>query len=223
MQPQGEDAVPADNRPRWRRRSEARPGEILDAALDLFAEKGFAGTRMEEIARRAGVTKGTVYLYYPGKEDIFRAVVQESVIPSLQQAERLVAEHTGDSASLMRGLLLNWWERYGSLRMAGMAKLLMAEAGNFPELSHHYAEAVILRARRLFVSVLQRGMDAGEFRPLPALETARLAIAPLAHAAAYARSLAAFDPDPVDLGRYLELHIDIFLRGIAAEAPRSDA
>jgi AcrR family transcriptional regulator len=206
-----------DEAPRWRRRSEARPAEILDAALDLFVEKGFAATRMEEIARRAGVTKGTVYLYYPSKEDVFNAVVSDSVVPRVAEGERMVAEHTGTATELLRSLLSNWWTQFGSKRMSCMGKLLMAEASNFPELTRHYVEAVIVRARRMFVTVIEKGIATGEFRAVNPVDTARLAIAPLAHATAYLRSLAAYDPDPIDIQRYLNLHIDIFLRGIAAE------
>jgi AcrR family transcriptional regulator len=209
--------VPNEEAPRWRRRSEARPAEILDAAIDLFVEKGFSATRMEEIARRAGVTKGTVYLYYQSKEDVFRALVHDSVIPRIEEGERLVAEHTGSATELMRTLLTRWWERYGSERMGCMGKLLMAEASNFPELTRHYVETVIVRTRRLFEEVLERGIRSGEFRQVPTADTARLAIAPMAHAITYLRSMAAFDPDPIEIRSYLNLHIDIFLRGIAAQ------
>jgi AcrR family transcriptional regulator len=203
--------------PRWRRRSDARPAEIIEAALDLFVEKGFSATRMEEIARRAGVTKGTVYLYFPSKEDVFRALVQESVLPRIEEGEKMVAEHTGSAQDLLRLLITSWWARYGSDRLGCMGKLLMAEASNFPELTRHYVETVILRGRRLFEQVLERGIRSGEFRSVPVTATARLAIAPMAHAVAYMRSMSAFDPDPIDIDAYLELHTDILLRGLAAE------
>src|SRR3954462_1610964 len=91
--------------PRWRRRSEARPGEIVHAALDVFVEKGFAAARMDEIARRAGVTKGTVYLYFPSKEDLFRAVVEDLMGPNLETGERLVADFVGPTPQLLRELV----------------------------------------------------------------------------------------------------------------------
>src|SRR3954462_9440261 len=72
---------------RWRRRKEARPGEILDAALDCFAERGFAATRLEDVAARAGVTKGTAYLYYASKEDLFKAVVRGYLVPVIASLE----------------------------------------------------------------------------------------------------------------------------------------
>jgi AcrR family transcriptional regulator len=206
-----------EDAPRWRRRSDARPGEIVEAALDLFVNKGFTATRMEEIARAAGVTKGTLYLYFPSKEDLFQAVVHENVLPRLEMGERLVATHTGTNAQLLRELVHAWWEKMGDSRLSCMAKLMTAESANFPELARYYVEEVVLRARRIFESVLRRGMENGEFRAVPLHDTARLVLAPLVQSAAYRHSMLAFDPDELDMEKYLDLHLDIFLRGIAKE------
>jgi AcrR family transcriptional regulator len=207
--------------PRWRRRSEARPGEIVLAALDLFVEKGFSATRMDEIAKRAGVTKGTVYLYFPSKEDLFRAVVEEMMGAQMETAERLVAEHTGPTRELVAELIRAWWRVGGSSRIACMGKLITGEASNFPELASYYVEHVVVRARRVFEAALRRGIERGELRDVPLNYAARLAIAPLVQASIYQRSLQAFDPDGWDMEQYLELHIDLFLRGVAKE-PEND-
>jgi len=208
--------------PRWRRRSEARPGEIVEAALDLFVEKGFAATRMDEIAKRAGVTKGTVYLYFPSKEDLFRAVVEEMMGPNIEAGERLVAEHEGTATELVRKLIGAWWELVGNSRVACLSKLMTGEAANFPELAQYYVDHVVVRARRIFQAALQRGIDGGEFRPVPLTDTARLAIAPLVHVSIYKRSMFQFDPEGCDMERYVNLHIDIFLRGIAREPEKEN-
>lgn len=208
--------------PRWRRRSEARPGEIVEAALDLFVEKGFAATRMDEIARRAGVTKGTVYLYFPSKEDLFRAVVEEMMGPNIEAGERLVAEHEGTATELVRKLIVAWWELVGNSRVACLSKLMTGEAANFPELAQYYVDHVVVRARRIFEAALRRGIDGGEFRPVPFTDTARLAIAPLVHVSIYKRSMFQFDPEGCDMERYVNLHIDIFLRGIAREPEKEN-
>ena len=76
-------------RPRWERRKEARPAELLAAALELFVEKGYAGTRLDDVAQRAGVSKGTLYLYFENKEDLFKAVVRESEIGRASCRERV--------------------------------------------------------------------------------------------------------------------------------------
>ncbi|HEX8395031.1 MAG TPA: TetR/AcrR family transcriptional regulator [Longimicrobium sp.] len=213
--PQSESETP----PRWRRRSDARPGEIVEAALELFVTKGFTATRMDEIARAAGVTKGTLYLYFPSKEDLFRAVVHETVVPRLEMGERLVAGHTGPAADLLRALVHAWWEKIGDSRLSYMAKLMTAESANFPELTRYYVEEVVLRARRIFASALRRGIESGEFRgDLPLHDAARLVLAPLVQGAAYRHSMLAFDPEPLEMTTYLDLHMDIFLRGIAKTA-----
>lgn len=207
----------SDEAPRWRRRSDARPGEIVQAALELFVNKGFSATRMEEIARAAGVTKGTLYLYFPSKEELFQAVVHENVLPRLEMGERLVATHTGGTAELLRQLVHAWWEKMGDSRLSCMAKLMTAESANFPELTRYYVEEVVLRARRIFQSVLRRGIESGEFRQVPLNDAARLVLAPLVQSASYQHSMLAFDPDRLDMQKYLDLHMDIFLRGIAKE------
>jgi AcrR family transcriptional regulator len=201
--------------PRWRRRSEARPGEIVQAALDLFVEKGFSSTKMDEIAKRAGVTKGTVYLYFPSKDDLFRAVVEEMMGPNLEMGERLVAEFTGPTAELIAELIRAWWRVGGGSRIACLSKLLTGEASNFPALAQYYMDQVVVRTRRIFEAALRRGVERGELRDVPLNDAARLAIAPLVHASIYQRSLLPFDPDGWDMERYLELHIDLFLRGLA--------
>jgi AcrR family transcriptional regulator len=203
--------------PRWRRRSEARPGEIVQAALDLFVEKGFSSTRMDEIAHRAGVTKGTVYLYFPSKDDLFRAVVGEMMGPNLETGERLVAEATGPTRELIAELIRAWWRVGGSSRIACLGKLITGEASNFPTLAQYYMDHVVVRARRIFEAALRRGVERGELRDVPLTDAARLAIAPLVHASIYQRSLLPFDPEGWDMERYLELHIDLFLRGLAKE------
>jgi AcrR family transcriptional regulator len=203
---------------RWRRRSEARPGEILDAALDLFVEKGFSAARMEEIAQRAGVTKGTVYLYYDSKDALFRAVVQDTVLPVLAEGERFVAEWKGSARDLFAEVIRRWWAGVQQPRFACL-KLITGEAANFPELARFYVHEVVHRGRRLFESVLRLGIERGEFRADLDLPTVgRLAVAPLLNAALYKHSLLVHDDEPFDFDAYVQLHIDLFLCGIATDS-----
>ena len=204
--------------PRWRRRSDARPAEIAEAALELFVEHGFAATRMEAIAKRAGVTKGTVYLYFPSKEDLFRAVVKENILPNLEQGERLVAEHTGSAAELLALLVRRSWELMQTSRTQCMPKLMLAEGKNFPELAKFYVDEVVQRVRRLFASVIERGIASGEFREVDTTTAAKLLLAPLHNLTTWRQSLMSFDPVKWDFEKYLDLHIDIFLRGLAKES-----
>src|ERR1700741_4310120 len=100
-------ACPFEMKPRWERRKDARPQELLAAALDLFVERGFASTRLEDVARRAGVSKGTLYLYYENKEELFKAVVRNSIVPAIGEAEVSIAESDDHSADLLRFVIHN--------------------------------------------------------------------------------------------------------------------
>src|SRR5690349_21431284 len=92
---------PHKTRPRWHRRKEARPAEIVAAALDVFVERGFAAARLEEVARRAGVTKGTVYLYFRNKEALLKAVVRENIVPVIARGEAVAQAFTGSARELL--------------------------------------------------------------------------------------------------------------------------
>ncbi len=201
---------------RWQRRKEARPDEIRDAALALFVEKGFAATRMDEVARRAGVSKGTVYLYFENKEALLRSVVEDLVEPALAQAEAQVAGHHGSARELVRALISQWWAMVGQGRLSGLPKLVVAEAGNFPELASYFSEKVVKRARRLFQRALELGIAQGEFRPLDVAATARLAMAPLVYASIWRHSLACCGDEDFDPERFIQAHLDVFLAGIDA-------
>jgi AcrR family transcriptional regulator len=211
-------AKPAARRPRsprWRRRKDARPEEIVAAALDVFVERGFARTKLEDVARRAGVTKGTIYLYFENKEALFKAVVRETIVPVIAKGEALVQAFTGSARDLFEKLVRDYWRLVGETNLAGIPKLMMAEAGNFPELARFYYEEVAVRGHRLMASVLERGIKAGEFRPVDLAVASKLAMAPLMHAVIARRAFAACMPEGFDVGNYLNTHIDLYLHGIA--------
>ena len=150
-------------RAKRQRRKEARPGELLDAALDLFVEKGFAATRVEEVAQRAGVSKGTLFLYFSSKEELFKAVVRENISGRFSEWNNVLETFQGSTADLLRYSMLTWWKRIGSTKASGISKLMMSEAGNFPELAAFYQQEVIRPAQELIRRILQRGIDRGEF------------------------------------------------------------
>jgi len=198
---------------RWRRRKEARPSEILDAALSLFVEKGYTATRLDEVARAAGISKGTLYLYYDNKEELFRSMVRELLIPHVEQFEKQAAEFQGSAADLLKAMARTWWQNIGNTPLAGMPKLMIAEAANFPELARFYVEAVIGRGRKLVAGILQRGIDRGEFRQVDTDLAARLLLSSLVFAAIWNSSLASYDT-PYSNIDYIELQIDMALNGI---------
>jgi AcrR family transcriptional regulator len=130
------------------RRKDARPGELMSAALEVFAERGFAATRLEEVAQRAGVSKGTVYLYFESKEALFKAAVESAVLPALEAGEALAADHTQRPSEALRAFVFWWWEKVGASKLGALPKLLVAEVGNFPELGKWFHENLIMRDRK---------------------------------------------------------------------------
>lgn len=209
--------------PRWTRRKDARPDEIIAAALDLFVERGFATTRLEDVALRAGVSKGTLYLYFENKEDLFKAVVRGNVLPVLQYGETLVENYSGSSADLVRQLVRGWWELTGSTKIAGIPKLVIAEAGNFPDLAKFYHDEVILRAFSMFRRVLQRGTDAGEFREVDIDYLVHVALAPLVMLAVWRYSFACCAQEQLQPERYLDTYLDMLLHSLRkAQVPEKN-
>jgi AcrR family transcriptional regulator len=203
-------------RPRWTRRKEARPAELLAAALELFVERGYAATRLEDVAKRAGVSKGTVYLYFPGKEDLFKAVVREGLVPLLERGERMLAEHKGTAVDLIRDLVRGWWEGFGLTRYAGIPKLMVSECRNFPELGKFYVDEVIARGQKLVRAAVRRGLDSGEFRRIDPDHVARLVFAPLVLMVIYRHSFDFCSAQGLDPDAYVEQHLDILQRGLLA-------
>lgn len=198
------------------RRKEARPQELLDAALALFVEKGFAATRAEEVAQRAGVSKGTLYLYYPSKEELFKAVVRQTLSQLIAEGQEAADRYEGTSADLLGFLMQTWWERVGATPAAGIHKIVLAEVRNFPELAQFYTDEVIVPAHRLFSGAVERGIARGEFRELPAHEVAQALIAPLIFMAVHRHSFGCCPvqgPD-VDPTAVLATHLELVLRGL---------
>ena len=198
------------------RRQEARPGELLEAALALFVEKGYAATRVEEVAARAGVSKGTLFLYFPSKEALFKAVVHENASRHLQDAFREVAGYTGTSADLMREVIHRWWTTYGGTPAAGLTKLLMSEAANFPDLAQYYQDEVVMPSHELLRRIVQRGIERGEWRAVDLTLAAQLIVAPLVQMVTWRFSMApicpaSLMPEPMAL---LDMHADMVVRGL---------
>ena len=207
-----------DSKPRWERRKEARPKELLASAIELFVERGFASTRLEDVARRAGVSKGTLYLYYANKEDLFKAVVRQTILPMIDDAETSVAEFDGHSAELLRHVILSWWVRIGSTKASGISKLILAEADNFPELARFYQEEVMTRRMRMISNMLERGIRRGEFRAIDVPQTAQVLIAPLLMLSTWKHTIAPCDRCDLQPEAFLEAFLDITLHGLLPPA-----
>ena len=153
--------------------------ELLDAALDLFVERGFAATRSEDVAARAGVSKGTLYLYYPSKEELLKAVIRHNVVNQIAEGSEIVRQFEGNSAELLAMVLLLWWERIGETRASGIIKLMTSEVRNFPEVAQFYVDEVVTPSNQMLAQVIQRGVDRGEFRAVNVPEVVHALVGPL--------------------------------------------
>ncbi|MGD9943191.1 MAG: TetR/AcrR family transcriptional regulator [Burkholderiaceae bacterium] len=204
--------------PRWERRKQARPGELLDAALQLFVEKGYAATRLDDVAARAGVSKGTLYLYFPSKEDLFKAVVRENIVPLIEDFQRDVAASSADSAALLGRFFNEWWSHFGATPLAGIVKLVVGEAGNFPEIARFFQEEVVLPNMALLGSIIQRGIREGEFRQVDLEASIHLWMSPLVLRAIWKHSIEPCCPPQYDVAieRFLALHLDNILATLRA-------
>lgn len=203
--------------PKRERRKEARPGELLDAALDLFVEKGFAATRVEEVAQRAGVSKGTLFLYFPTKEDLFKAVVHENLIRHQTEGAEEISRFEGPSGELLEFLMLEWWRRYGATKASGITKLVMSEANNFPDLAQFFREEVIAPGHAMVRAVLQRGQDRGEFRPSHIDLVVHSVITPLLFLVMWKHSMGPCCPqnENIDPETFITQHAQLLVRGLS--------
>ena len=161
--------------PKRRRAPESRPQQILDAAFHEFGERGLAGARLDDIAKRANVAKGTIYLYFPNKEELFREMVRQSMVQALDRNEAVIAEHAEESSTEQLTALFHvWWKFLRSDRFAVVHRLVIGELHNFPDLMQFYADEVILRGRSLLSRVIARGIERGEFRSMDPDVAARM-------------------------------------------------
>jgi AcrR family transcriptional regulator len=202
---------------RWTRRKQARPAEILDAALKVFAAKGYAAARMDDIAREAGVTKGTIYLYFADKETLFKALVSETIGPPLAAVTAQVQSFQGSARDLIRFALTTLAGLLLTNNRVVLPKIIIAESGNFPELARFYRFEIIARGLAAFGTIVERGIAQGEFRPLPVDHVVRLCIAPALFGAIWQSTFAQFDPEPYDFKGLIDAHLDVLFRGLAPE------
>ena len=158
-----------------RRAPEERPTQILDAAFHEFGERGLAGARLDDIAKRAQVAKGTIYLYFPNKEALFREMVHATIVSALVEAEASLAGLASETAEAqLRRLGQGWWTFLRTERVQALQRLVALELGQFPDLMQFYADEVIARGRRLVSGIIARGVERGEFREVDPQIAARM-------------------------------------------------
>lgn len=216
--------VPASVPSHRRRRKEARPQELLDAALALFVQKGFAATRAEEVAAAAGVSKGTLYLYYPSKEELLKAVIAHYLSARIAAAAE-ATDAEGSPTALLRGVLIDWWTGLYDSPAAGVFKLVITEVRNFPDIAAYYHREVVQRAHDLLGGILRRGIAQGEFRAVDVDHAVHSLVLPLVMICLHRHSLGACAPADgttacadwhLDGRAFIGQHVHLVLDGLAA-------
>jgi len=212
-------AALATTAPRQRRK-DARPQELLDAALALIVEKGFAATRSEEVAARAGVAKGTLYRYYPSKDELFKAMVRENLSVHIAESAAQAAQYQGPIAGLLQQMMQAWWAKVGHGNAGVVCKIMMIEARNFPELAKFYVDEVIDPSKRLVGGLIERGISTGEFRAVPIEATVHLLIAPMLYMLLHEHSFGEHDicHPSTTAEQLLDAQMALLLHGLLAEA-----
>lgn len=210
-------AQDASGAPRWRRRAADRPAEILEAALTVFAARGFAATKLEDVAAAAGVSKGTLYLYFDSKTALFEAMALELLRgPVLARAD--LALQAPNAAAALRGIVELIGEMLADRRRSALPKLIIAESGSFPELARFWLKNVIDPMRDRLAGLISRGIDSGEFQPVDPWETAKLIIAPFLVASIWRQTFEALDNRRSDPATLIRQHIHFLLAGLTTPA-----
>lgn len=199
--------------PARRRRKKARSGEILEAALEEFTRYGYAGTRLEDVAARAGVTKGTIYVYFPGKEQLFYAVVRKFQHPITEDMSQFIDISKKSAVEFLRSFLRHIYRKMQTGRQGReVFRLMIAEAERFPELAEDYHREVIAPVIEKLREVIALGVERGEIRRSAALEFPEIVVAPAA--LMHLWLLVFSNRVPVDTERCLEAHLDLMLHGL---------
>ena len=207
--------------PKFRRRKADRPAEIVSAALAVFAEKGFAAARLDEIAKRAGVSKGALYLYFETKEELFRAVVDQAIAPNIAAVKAMAAAHPGPLADLLRGVTAHVAKVVQATPLGGVLKMVVGEAGNFPEIARVWHDELVSQALGAMSGAIAAAQARGEVKPGDPRTYALQLIAPLLVAVLWRETFVPVGARPFDLPALLNQHIETLLSGMLTDEART--
>lgn len=194
--------------PRYQRRKQDRPQEITDAALAAFAEKGYAATRVDDVAKRAGVSKGLLYLYFKTKEELFKAVVRSFVVPRIDALTEIIESSELSSEEFLRGPFLDFVKTLPGSPISVVIRLMIAEGPKHPDLVQFYWDNVVSRGLGAISELLQRGVQTGEFRKSAVTEQPHLFIMPVLFSIIFNLL---FDKQSIDTNRLIETQIDLLI------------
>lgn len=203
--------------PKFRRRKADRPAEIVQAAMAVFAEKGFAATRLDDIAARAGVSKGALYLYFATKDDLFRAVVRDAISPNMAVVKAIIASHPGPFAGLVRAVADRVANLVATTPLGGVAKMVISEAGNFPELARLWYDELVSQLIGAVATAIESAQARGEVKPgNPRIYALQLA-APLLMATLWRETFTPIGAPPFDIPEVMAQHADTLLTGMLTQ------
>ena len=203
--------------PKFQRRAEERPREICAAALEVFAEKGFAAAKLDEIARRAGVSKGTLYLYFKDKEELFRAVVRDTVSPNIDKIEATIAATDLPFAQIAPMFLARLSFVAATMPLGSVVKMVIGESGNFPELARVWQEQVVGKALRIMVGLIEKAQQRGEVRAGEPRFHAFTLMGPMLMGLMYREVLQPAGAAPIDIEALARQHGETVLKGLLVE------
>ena len=206
-----------DTAPRWRRRAADRPREILDAALTVFVEKGFAATRLDDVAVAAGISKGLLYRYFDNKAELFKEVIRQTLVTTIRDVGDR-ARASGSAVAALDMFLEQMIAIANDARRSAIPKLVISESGSFPELAVFYLAEVIGPGLQQLAGLVGRGVESGEFRKVNPELAAKSIIAPLLLAVIWRHTFARHDSKRFDPAALIRQHRDVLLHGLAGPA-----
>lgn len=205
-----------------KRRPDERPAEILEAALELFSERGFSATRLEDVASHAGLSKAAIYLYFEDKTALLKAIVQEMVGANIDAVAARVAAHRGPVAPVLKELLATFASLLAGTPLPAVIKLVVSESRAHPEIGRLYLDNVIRRAIPIGQSLIKRGIAAGEFRKVDPRLAVKSLIGPMVLAAMWRSVLEPLGAEPLDIEALARSHADIVMRGLQKKRRRGE-
>ena len=209
------------SKPRFKRRKEQRPAEITTAAMELFAEKGYDATRVDDVAQRAGISKGLLYLYFKTKEELFKAVIRSFVIPRVDALSENIASTELSAADFLRGPFLEFARSIPKSPVRILVRLMVSEGPKHPDLTAYYLENVVSKGLDALNRIIQRGVARGEFRRTALDEFPQLLVTPVLFSVLWSTVFGA--QQALDTDRLLEAHVELVLAAISTEYETEEA
>ncbi|MEM1301446.1 MAG: TetR/AcrR family transcriptional regulator [Pseudomonadota bacterium] len=201
-----------EDKPKTRRRKAARPGEIVEAGLAEFAQHGFERARLDRIAKRAGIAKGTIYLYFPSKEALFTAAIEEYIVQTMAENDAVIDSFDGDTEDLVRIVLKTTYTNILRPETRAVMRIVIAEAERLPDISRQFHDMAVRKGLGILKKIVARGIKRGDLQENAATRTPQLIIAPAFYLAV---NLMAFGQiEELDVDAYFEGHIEMVMRGM---------